>query len=83
VREAVSRNLGRAIEIGQGRSNWEGRTAAGAAAPLRSGEVTGVGAGACYGGSGVAGVGQRGGRRLGELDGGVVAMRLGSERDEI
>jgi hypothetical protein len=24
VREAVSRDLGRAIEIGRGRSNWEG-----------------------------------------------------------
>jgi hypothetical protein len=31
--------------------------AVGSAAPSRGGEVTGVGAGACYGGSGVAGVG--------------------------
>jgi hypothetical protein len=36
--------------------------AAGGAAPSHGGEVTGVGAGACYGGSGVTGVGQRGGR---------------------
>jgi hypothetical protein len=31
--------------------------AMGGAVPLRGGEVTGVGAGACYGGSGVARVG--------------------------
>jgi hypothetical protein len=66
----------------RGDQTGRGRTAAGGAAPLRCGEVVGVGAGACYGGSGVAGVGQRWGRRLGELDGGVVAMRLGSERGE-
>jgi hypothetical protein len=54
--------------------------AAGGAAPSRDGEVAGVGTGACYSGFGVAGVGQRGGRRLGELDGGVVATRLRSER---
>jgi hypothetical protein len=56
--------------------------AAGGAAPSRGGEVAGVGAGACYGGSGVARVGQRGGRRLGELDDGVVATRPRSERGE-
>jgi hypothetical protein len=33
-------------------------------------------------GFGVAGVGQRGGRRLGELDGGVVATSLRSEMGE-
>jgi hypothetical protein len=54
--------------------------AAGGTAPSRSSEVTGVGVGACYGVSGVAGVGQRGGRRLSELDGGVVATRPRSER---
>jgi hypothetical protein len=54
--------------------------AAGGAAPSHGGEVAGVGAGACYGGSGVVGVGQRGGRRLGKLDGGVVATRPRSER---
>jgi hypothetical protein len=54
--------------------------AAGGAAPSRGGEVTGVGAGACYSGFGVAEVGQRGGRRLGELDGGAVATSLRSER---
>jgi hypothetical protein len=54
--------------------------AAGGAAPLRGGEVTGVAAGACYGGSGVAGVGYRWRRRLDELDAGVVATRTGSER---
>jgi hypothetical protein len=53
---------------------------AGAAAPSCGGEVAGVGAGECYGGSGVAGVGQRGGRRLGELDGGGVTTRPRSER---
>jgi hypothetical protein len=60
----------------------EGGTAAGSAAPSRGGEVGGVGASACYGGSGVAGVGQRGGRRLGELDCGVVATRPRLERGE-
>jgi hypothetical protein len=57
MREAVSRNLGRAIKIGRGRSSREGWLAAGNAAPLHGGEVAGVGAGACYGGSGVARVG--------------------------
>jgi hypothetical protein len=33
--------------------NTGGLMAAGGAAPSRDGEVTGVGAGACYGGSGV------------------------------
>jgi hypothetical protein len=56
--------------------------AAGGAAPFCGGEVAGVGASACYGSSRVAGVGQRGGRRLGELDGGVVAARPRSERGE-
>ena len=42
----------------------------------------GVGASACYGSSGVDGVGQRGGRRLDEIDGGGVATRPSSERGE-
>jgi hypothetical protein len=41
------RDLGHAIKIGRGRSDQGGRTAAGDAAPLRGGEVAGVGAGAC------------------------------------
>jgi hypothetical protein len=52
----------------------------GGAAPPRDGEVAGVGAGACYGGSGVAGIGQKGEERLGELGGGVAATNLRSER---
>jgi hypothetical protein len=52
----------------------------GGAAPPRDGEVAGVGAGACYGGSGVAGIRQKGGERLGELGGGVVATNPRSER---
>jgi hypothetical protein len=39
----------------------------GGAAPLRGGEVVGVEAGACKGGSGVAGIGQRGRECHGEL----------------
>jgi hypothetical protein len=54
--------------------------AAGRAAPCCGGEVAGVGAGVCYDSFGVAGVGQRGGRRLDELDGEVVATRPRSER---
>jgi hypothetical protein len=56
--------------------------AAGGAAPSRSCEVTGVGAGACYGGSGVARVGlkQRGKHR--ELSGGDLTTRPVSERGE-
>ena len=34
------RDLGRAIKIGRGRSDWGGRMAAGGAAHLRGGEVT-------------------------------------------
>jgi hypothetical protein len=50
------------ISAVRSRSNWgdqsrEGWSAAGGAAPPCGGEVAGVGAGACYGGSGVAGVG--------------------------
>jgi hypothetical protein len=40
-----------------GDQHLEGLTAAGGAAPSRGGEVAGVGAGACYGGSGVTGAG--------------------------
>jgi hypothetical protein len=83
VRKTVSRDLGRAIKIGRRRSNREGGMAAGGATPLRGGEVARVGAGACYGGPGVAGVDQRWGRRLGELDGGVMATRPGQrERND-
>ena len=57
MREAVSRDLGRAIEIGRGRSKPGGVNSCGGVVPSRGGEVAGVGAGACYGGSRVAGVG--------------------------
>jgi hypothetical protein len=40
-----------------GDQHLEGLTAAGGVAPSRGGEVAGVGAGACYDGSGVAGAG--------------------------
>jgi hypothetical protein len=40
-----------------GDQHQEGSTTAGGAAPSRGGEVAQVGAGACYGGSGVVGVG--------------------------
>jgi hypothetical protein len=60
-----------------GDQHWEGLTAAGDAAPSRGGEVTGVGAGACYGSSGVAGAGQKRRGRLGELAGGVLTTRPG------
>jgi hypothetical protein len=56
--------------------------AASGAAPLRGGEVAGVGAGAGYGGSGVAGVGQRGRGCHDELDGGERAMNPREERGE-
>jgi hypothetical protein len=59
VREAVSRDLGRAIRIERWRSTPVGFMAAGGAAPAHGGEVTGVGASASYGGSGVAGAGQK------------------------
>jgi hypothetical protein len=41
-----------------GDQHREGLTAVGGAASSRGGEVVGVGAGACYGGFGVVGVGQ-------------------------
>jgi hypothetical protein len=41
-----------------GDQHREGLTSVGGATPSRGGEVTRVGACACYGGSGVAGVGQ-------------------------
>jgi hypothetical protein len=56
--------------------------AAGGAAPLRDGEVAGVEARAGYGGSGVAGVGQRGRGCHGELDGEERAMNPRVERGE-
>jgi hypothetical protein len=55
--EAVSHDFDRAIKIRRGRSDREGLTTAGGAAPFRDGEVAGVGAGASYGGSGVVRVG--------------------------
>jgi hypothetical protein len=57
MREVVSRDLCRAIEIGQCRSTPGGLMAAGGAAPSYGSEVAGVGAGVAYGGSGVVGVG--------------------------
>jgi hypothetical protein len=55
--------------------------AVGGAAPC-SGEVAGVGAAACYGGSRVAGASQKRRGALGELTGGALAMRPWSERGE-
>jgi hypothetical protein len=49
-------------------------------APSRDGEVARVGAGAGYGSSEVAGIGQRGGERHGELSGRVLATNSRSER---
>jgi hypothetical protein len=57
VPEAVSHDLGRAIEIGWCRSTPGGLMAAGGAAPSYGGEVARVGAGAAYGSCRVAGVG--------------------------
>jgi hypothetical protein len=56
--------------------------AAGGAAPLHGGEVAGVEAGAGYGGSWVAGYGQRGRGCHSELDGGERAMNPWAERGE-
>jgi hypothetical protein len=56
--------------------------AAGGAAPSRGGEVAGVWAGACYGGSRVAGAGQKQRGALRKLTGGALATRLGLERGE-
>jgi hypothetical protein len=56
--------------------------ATGGSAPSRGGEVAGVGAGACYGGSRVAGAGQKGRGALSELTGVALATRPGSERGE-
>jgi hypothetical protein len=60
---------------------WK-QTTAGGVAPLRGSEVAGVEAGASYGGSGVAGVGQRGRGRHGELNGGEEATNPRAERGE-
>jgi hypothetical protein len=57
-------------------------TAAGGAAPLHGGEVARVEAGAGYGGSWVAGDGQRGRGCHNELDGGERAMNPWAERGE-
>jgi hypothetical protein len=56
--------------------------AAGGAAPLCGDEVTGVEAGAGFGGSRVVGVGQRGRGCHGELDGGEWAMNPRAKRGE-
>jgi hypothetical protein len=82
VREAVSCDLVRSIEIGWGISKPGGVNGCGDAAPSRGGEVAGVGAGASYGGSGVAGTDQKRRGRRGELPSGVVATRPRSERGE-
>jgi hypothetical protein len=58
------------------------RMAAGGVAPLHGGEVAVVEAGAGYGGSRVAGVGQRGRGCHSELDGGEMAMNPQAERGE-
>uniref|UniRef100_A0A804MJP4 Uncharacterized protein n=1 Tax=Zea mays TaxID=4577 RepID=A0A804MJP4_MAIZE len=55
---------------------------AGGAAPLRVDEVVGVEVGVGYGGSGVAGVGQRGRGCHGELNGGEEAMNPRAENGE-
>jgi hypothetical protein len=56
--------------------------AAGGASPAHGGEVTGVGTGAgCYG-FGVTETGQKRRGRLGELNGGALTTRPGSERGE-
>jgi hypothetical protein len=56
--------------------------AAGGAAPAYGGEVAGVGAGAGYGGSRVAGASQKRRGRLDELTSGALTTRLGLERVE-
>jgi hypothetical protein len=56
--------------------------AAGGVAPLHDSEVAGFEAGAGYGGSGVAGVGQRGRGCHGELNGGEEATNPRVERGE-
>jgi hypothetical protein len=45
MREAISRDLGRVIEIGRGRSKPGGVNGCGGTAPSRGGEVAGVGGG--------------------------------------
>jgi hypothetical protein len=75
-------DLGRAIRIGRWRSMTGGLMAAGGATPSRGGEVTGVGVGACYDGSRVAGAGQKRRGALGKLTGGALITRPGSERGE-
>ena len=56
--------------------------AAGGAAPLYGGEIAGLEAGVCYGGSGVTGIGQRGREHHDELNGGEEAMNPRAERGE-
>jgi hypothetical protein len=59
VREVVSRDLGRVIRIRRWRSTPGELMAVGGPALAHDGEVTGVGAGAGYGGSGVVRAGQK------------------------
>jgi hypothetical protein len=80
--EAVSCGPGHAIKIGRGKSDRGNRRARSGTAPLRGGEVAGVEAGASKDRSGVAGVGQRGRGRHGELNGGEEAMNPRAERVE-
>jgi hypothetical protein len=82
VREAVSCDLGRAIEIGRGRSKPGGVNGCDGIALSRGGEVARVGAGASYGSSEVTGAGPKRSGRRGELTGGVVATRPRSEMGE-
>jgi hypothetical protein len=55
---------------------------AGGAAPLYGGEIAGLEAGVCYGGSGVTGIGQRGREHHDELNGGEKATNPRAERGE-
>jgi hypothetical protein len=59
VREVVSHDLGRMIRIKWWISTPRGLMVVGVSAPAHGGEVAGVRAGAGYGGSGVAGAGQK------------------------
>jgi hypothetical protein len=81
VREAVSRDLGRAIENRRLRLTRGGFAAAAALLVLLSGEVTGASAGVGYRGSKVTRVGQDR-QEPDEHTAGVLAMRPGPEMGE-
>jgi hypothetical protein len=66
----------------EGNQIGEGWTVVGGTAPLCGGEVAEVGAGACYGGSGVTRIRQRGRECYDELSGGEKAMNPRTERGE-